>query len=94
VFVYGAVFAPTKLSTTIVHVWERYDDEEDAWREVGRIPFSIVGGRDGGYRGYSLKQVTEGRYRVYVETQSGLVIGYISFIVEPGSPKKLGTVVD
>ena len=48
-----------------------------------RIPIAIAGGRERGYRGYTVKQrVTPGNWRVDVETAEGRVIGRVSFRVE------------
>lgn len=82
VYVFTAVFAPTGLSTSLVHEWQRYDAETDEWVTESTLKFSMVGGRDGGYRGYSLKyDVMEGLWRVNVETASGLLIGRVAFSV-------------
>jgi hypothetical protein len=51
-----------------------------------RIAFEIHGGREGGYRGFSVKHaVTPGPWRVEVETDEGRIIGRIDFNVEQGS---------
>lgn len=82
VFVYTAVFAPTKLSTTILHEWERYDEGIRAWARSATFGFPITGGRDGGYRGYTLREnVPAGKWRVNVKTGSGLLIGRVTFAV-------------
>lgn len=82
VFVFSAVFAPTKFSTTVLHEWEYYDEKDGAWIRSGTFGFPITGGRDGGYRGYSLREnVASGKWRVNVKTGSGLIIGRISFTV-------------
>lgn len=82
VFVYSAVFAPTKLSTTILHEWEHLDPKTGAWVRTGTFGFPISGGRDGGYRGYSLREnVQAGEWRVNVKTGDGKTIGRISFSV-------------
>lgn len=88
VFVYSAVFAPTKLSTTILHEWERYDEKTSAWVRSGTFGFPITGGRDGGYRGYTLRENIEaGKWRVNVKTGNGLIIGRISFtIIDASAP--------
>ena len=57
VYVFSAVFAPSGLNTTIFHEWQRYDEHEGRWQTEATTPFSIVGGRDGGYRGDSVKSV-------------------------------------
>jgi hypothetical protein len=80
---YSAVFAPTKLTTGIVHEWQYFDDVKQAWVTRSRVSFPIVGGSDGGYRGYSIKNnVEEGRWRVNVETSRGQHIGRKIFHVE------------
>lgn len=88
VFVYSAVFAPTQFSTTILHEWEYYDEKTGAWTRSGTYGFPITGGRDGGYRGYTLREnVTAGKWRVNVKTGNGLIIGRIAFtVVDVPSP--------
>ena len=83
-YFYSAVFAPTRLAETrIVHHWEYFDESQNAWVSRSRVVFSIVGGRDGGYRGYSLKTNMEsGWWRVRVETTRGQVLGQAQFTVE------------
>lgn len=81
-YFWSAVFAPTRLTTDVVHVWERFDEAVGRWEVAHRAPFSIVGGRDGGYRAYSAKTVSPGRWRVGVETPRGQRIGRTSFVVE------------
>jgi hypothetical protein len=75
-YFYGAVFAPAKVDTTIVHRWEQYDPRARSWDQRHTVKFSIEGGRHGGYRGYSLAEsLPPGKYRVSVETARGQVIG-------------------
>lgn len=83
-YFYSAVFAPTRLTETrIVHHWEYFDEDKDAWVSKSRVVFSITGGRDGGYRGYSEKNNIEaGTWRVRVETMRGQVLGQMQFVVE------------
>ena len=83
VFVYSAVFAPAKFSTTILHEWEFYNEEAQSWVKTATFGFPITGGRDGGYRGFSLREnVDSGKWRVNVKTGTGLIIGRIAFTVE------------
>ncbi len=83
VYAFSAIFAPTRIDTTVVHEWQ-YDDPEDGWITVSRIPFAISGGRDGGYRGYTLKRSLQpGKWRVNIETQRGQLIGRIKFKIIP-----------
>jgi hypothetical protein len=84
--VYSAVFAPIQLKTNIVHRWRRYDEAAGTWRTESTVRFPIVGGREGGYRGYSTKsQPASGRWRVDIETPDGLLIGRVPFSVARGS---------
>lgn len=84
VVVWTSVFAPTDLSTTIVHEWQYRKDGD--WVASSRIAFPIYGGADGGYRGYSTKQnIAPGAWRVSVETERGQVVGRVRFDVEPAS---------
>lgn len=81
-YVYSAVFAPTKLDTTIFHRWQYYDARRDEWVETDRVSFPIVGGRDGGYRGYSVKEnITPGLWRVDVINTRGQLLGRVKFSV-------------
>jgi hypothetical protein len=82
-YVFSAVFSPTKLNTSIVHDWQYFDPKTGKWIIKSKIPFPINGGRDGGYRGYSYKTaLQEGKWRVNVETLRGQVIGQTSFTLE------------
>ncbi len=78
-YAFSAIFAPSGLSTVILHEWQRYDDVLGAWVTTDTLRFPITGGRDGGYRGYTIKTVTPGKWRVNVITQSGRLIGRLSF---------------
>ena len=81
VYVFTAVFAPTGLATTLLHEWQYYDPEEGRWLTRSTVRFTISGGREGGFRGYTLKRAPEpGRWRVNVLTTSRQVIGRVGFI--------------
>lgn len=83
VYVYSAVFSPRELNVNLTHEWQRYDDREKKWVSFDRIPLSIVGGRDGGYRTYSYTNVVyPGFWRVNVLTPQGLLVGRIEFQAE------------
>jgi hypothetical protein len=82
VYVYSSVFAPTDLSTKIFHRWEHYDDAKREWVITDQVSFPIYGGRDGGYRGYSLKvNILPGRWRVSVINSHGQMLGRVAFTV-------------
>lgn len=79
---YTAVFCPTQLATKIVHEWQHYDPARGEWVTPDRIPLPVVGGRDGGYRTFSVvSAITAGLWRVDVETPGGQAIGRFNFRV-------------
>lgn len=93
IYSYSAVFAPTKLDTTILHRWSYFNKEKNGWIEMSRLSFSVIGGRDGGYRGYTFKQdIRPGKWRVDVITQDGKVLGRRTFkVVAATAPVELKT---
>jgi len=81
-YVFSSVFAPAGLGTTIYHEWQQYDEAAKKWVTVSTVEFPIVGGRGGGYRGYSLSSNSRsGAWRVNVLTAYGQVVGRTSFKV-------------
>ena len=93
VYVWSVIFAPSNLTTTIFHEWQIYDPQAGKWVTTNTFSYPIVGGRDGGYRGYSVKgDVVPGAWRVRVVTRYGQVIGQVSFtVVEASSTPELST---
>jgi len=80
VYVFSAVFAPTKLDTKIYHQWQYFDRVEKKWKDSSKIELEVSGGRQDGFRGYSLKRSLEnGKWRVVVETERGQKLGQIKF---------------
>lgn len=80
-FCFSSVFAPTNLSVPVYHRWEKLDAQEQ-WMTQALVAFPIQGGRDLGYRGYSVKaNLTPGKWRCSVETQNGSLVGRLSFEV-------------
>lgn len=90
-FCFSSVFAPTNLSVPIFHRWERYNELSDQWETQSLVEFPIAGGRDQGYRGYSVKSaLMEGDWRCDVETKGGALIGRSDFeVVEATEPATL-----
>ncbi len=80
-YCFSSVFAPTALRTKIFHSWQ-YRAPDGTWVRESRVGFSVVGGREGGYRGFTLKQEPrEGTWRCVVETENGKVVGQTEFDV-------------
>ena len=82
-YVFTSVFAPADFSESIVHRWQYFNDATGKWETWNTVRFPIVGGRHGGYRGYSLTENPKpGKWRVSVETVRGQVLGRVYFTVE------------
>ncbi len=83
VYVQSAVFAPTKLTADIVHEWQYFDEIKESWITASTVKLPVKGGRDGGYRSYSVKSnIFPGLWRVNVATLRGQTIGRLKFGVE------------
>ncbi len=79
-YFFSTVFAPTDLKTDIVHQWQYYDNDAEKWTDSSKIAFSIIGGRENGYRGYSYKEnLFPGGWRVIVKIPQGQVVGKVNF---------------
>lgn len=84
VYGFSSVFAPVTLQTTIYHHWQwRPFDELESFRTTDRIPITITGGRERGYRSYTMKhRVQPGEWHVNVETEDGRLLGRMAFVAE------------
>ena len=86
-YAYTAVFAPIRFSTRIVHSWQHYDAKRKRWVAVSNVSYPINGGRDGGYRGYTIKRHPDaGEWRVDIATGDGHLLGRERFRVEQTPP--------
>jgi len=86
-YLYASVFAPVRLTTMIVHRWEWFDPGTGHWVPQSKVSFPIRGGRDAGYRGYSIKSKPRvGDWRVNITTGDGRPLGRIRFAVAYGQP--------
>ena len=93
VYAFSSVFAPDNLSTNIVHEWFFFDPSSKSWVSMSKITFPISGGRELGYRGYTIEpDIIPGKWRLDVETEAGRLIGRTAFDVVLGAPVlELGT---
>lgn len=81
-YIFTAVFAPSGLSTVLRHQWQYFNDASNVWETRSDVRFTIHGGRDGGFRGYSEKNDPDvGSWRVNVLTEHGQIVGRIRFTV-------------
>jgi hypothetical protein len=86
-YLYASVFAPGRLATVIVHRWEWFDPASRKWLFQSKVAFPIKGGRDAGYRAYSIKSKPRaGDWRVNITTGDGRPLGRIRFAVVLAPP--------
>lgn len=93
VFCFAAIFAPTDLKSRIVHHWQM-KNKEGEWQTTDEIEYTVRGGRDGGFRGFTRKTtITPGEWRVEVKTKNGRLLGRIPIEVNEAleKPKELQT---
>jgi hypothetical protein len=96
VYCFTAVFAPVDLHTTIYHHWFYRARPGMPFVHVDKIPIRISGGRDAGYRAYTVKQrLDSGDWRVDVEAEDGRIIGRltVTVVARADEPPVLRTVV-
>lgn len=84
VYAFSAVFSPKSLNLTILHEWQHYDETKGEWVTETVISLPVVGGRDGGFRTYSMRSnLANGKWRVNIETEQSQVIGRLRFNLLP-----------
>jgi hypothetical protein len=83
IYAFSSIFSPVSFDTQIIHQWQYYDEEKKDWINSNKVTLPITGGREDGYRTYSVKQnATPGLWRVRVMTVHGQTLGSINFRVE------------
>jgi len=86
---FAQIFSPSRFKDQLFVRWQ-YKDEHQGWQSWDAIPMDIAGGREEGYRGFTVKtNYQPGPWRVSIETADGREVGRISFVVvaaEPGTP--------
>jgi len=82
VYAYSAIFSPKGLNINIIHEWQYHDETQNKWITYMTIKLPVVGGRDGGFRTYSMgTDLTPGKWRVNIKTEQGQTIGHLLFNV-------------
>ncbi len=83
VYIMTAIYSPIDLNINITHNWQKFDNKSNKWITISNINVPIRGGRQDGYRLYSVKSnVAEGLWRVNVLTSDHRVIGRLKFDVK------------
>lgn len=81
IYAYFGVFSPTGFADQVRVRW--LFDGREGWSGTDAIPVKITGGREDGFRGFTVKENYEaGDWQVRVETGDGREIGRLYFTVE------------
>ena len=92
------VFSPGDFKENVYIEWSRFDPATDDWRQSDRVPLSVVGGRDDGYRAFAYKNNYQaGKWRVVVKTEADLILGELDFkiMADPEMAQRdFNTIVD
>jgi hypothetical protein len=82
VYAYSAIFSPKNLNINIIHEWQHYDEVKKVWVTESVISLPVVGGRDGGFRTYSVQSnLASGKWLVNIKTEQNQVIGHLRFTI-------------
>lgn len=84
IYAYFSVFSPTGFADQVRVRW--LFDGPGGWDGTDAIPVKITGGREEGFRGFTVKEnYQEGDWQIRVETGDGREIGRLYFTVEKGA---------
>ncbi len=84
IFCFTRVFAPRHFTHQIYVAWFKKNEVTGEWMSSDRIPLAIFGGREDGFRGYTVKSNYEpGVWRVDIETEDGRTLGGVKLEVTP-----------
>jgi hypothetical protein len=87
IYAFVAVYSPARFEDAVFVRWELRDAAQ-GWQTSDRLPLTIVGGREEGFRAYTTKRnYSPGRWRVSVETSDGRQIGRLAFTVIAAGPR-------
>ncbi len=82
IFCFAQIFSPARFKDQLFVRWE-YKDAKLGWKSQDAIPLGVVGGREEGYRGYTVKtNYQPGDWRVSIETKDGREIGELRIEVK------------
>jgi hypothetical protein len=81
-FCFVQVFSPSRFHDELKVRW-RFHDPRTGWTKGEAIPLGVSGGREDGFRGFTMKSnYVPGDWRVEVETSDGREIGRIGLTIE------------
>lgn len=85
VYAFSSIFAPAEIDARVFHRWLYFDEGKRQWIKKDDVFFTITGGRERGYRGYSyITNTSPGKWRVEVRTERGQLLGRETFTIVEG----------
>ena len=89
IYFYAQIYSPASISDQVVIHWYQ-ENTKGEWMSMDHIPLKISGGRKEGYRGFAYKSnYTPGKWKIKVETSSGLEISRLYFDVIASDSQEL-----
>jgi hypothetical protein len=86
IYCFAQIFSPTRFKGKLFVRWQ-HRDPQHGWQSWDAIPLSVVGGREEGFRGYTVKtNYTPGDWRVSIETADGREVGRLGLTVTEADP--------
>lgn len=81
---FASVYAPARMTTSIFHYWEKYNETLGRWEKRFEIPYPIFGiAGESGYRGFSATEnASIGLWRCSIKTGRGQVLGHRAFYID------------
>jgi hypothetical protein len=81
IYCFASIFAPDFFKEQVSMQW--FYKEKNGWKKTDSIPIQIAGGREGGFRGYTVKsRYDEGDWQVRVVTSDDREVSRIYFTVK------------
>lgn len=86
IYFYSQIYSPASISDQIVVHWYRENAAKN-WESMDKVPVTIKGGREEGFRAFTYKTNYEpGEWKVEVETSTGVEISRFYFQVVAAAP--------
>ena len=87
IYCFTQIFSPSRFEGNLSVRWQ-FKDPKLGWQSWDAIPLKVVGGREEGFRGYTVKtNYQPGTWRVAIETHDGREVGRIGLEVLPAPPE-------
>jgi hypothetical protein len=81
IYFYSQIYSPARISDEVVVHWYK-EDARGNWATQDKVPVTIKGGREEGFRVYTYKSNFEpGKWKIEMETSTGVEISRLYFDV-------------